>query len=85
MSRSNIRWPTGHSEGAATGGAHGSRWERNPPRQFIGYPVAKSHPQQMSSGARQKCSAQNENAALLFRSTAIKIRQARFAAGLKVF
>ena len=22
--RSNIRWPTGHSEGAATGGAHGS-------------------------------------------------------------
>lgn len=25
MPRSNIRWPTGHSEGAATGGAHGSR------------------------------------------------------------
>lgn len=26
MPRSNIRWPTGHSEGAATGGAHGRRW-----------------------------------------------------------
>ena len=36
MPRSNIRWPTGHSEGAATGGAHGSRLGRNPPRNFIG-------------------------------------------------
>ena len=43
MPRSNIRWPTGHSEGAATGGALGSRWGRNPPRQFIGEAFALSH------------------------------------------
>ena len=29
MPRSNIRWPTGHSEGAATGGAHGNRWGKS--------------------------------------------------------
>ena len=32
--RSNIRWPTGHSEGAATGGAHGRRWGMKPPRLY---------------------------------------------------
>ena len=36
MPRSHIRWPTGHSKGAATGGAHGSRWGRNPLQQFFG-------------------------------------------------
>ena len=53
MSRSNIRWPSGHSEGAATGGVHGSQWGRNPPRQFIGESFAISHPRQKSNGARQ--------------------------------
>ena len=55
MPRSNIRWPTGHSEGASTGGAHGNRWGRNPPRRFIGESFAKSHPRQMKNGARQNC------------------------------
>ena len=36
MPRSHIRWPTGHSEGSTTAGAHGSRWGRNPPRHTIG-------------------------------------------------
>ena len=29
MPRSNIRWPTGHSGGAATGGAHGNQWGKS--------------------------------------------------------
>ena len=57
MPRSNIRWPTGHSKGAATGGAHGRRWERNPPRQLIGEPLTESHTRQMNNGARQNCRA----------------------------
>ena len=55
--RSNIRWPTSHSEEAATGGAHGSRWERYPPRQLIGEPFAESHLRRMGNGTRQNCRA----------------------------
>ena len=29
MPRSKIRWPTGHSKGAATGGAHGNQWGKS--------------------------------------------------------
>ena len=57
LPRSNIRWPTGHSEGTATGGAHGNRRGRNPPRHFNGEPFAKRHPHRMSNGARQNCRA----------------------------
>ena len=41
MPRSHIRWPTVHSEGAATGGAHGRRWRMKPPRHFIDEHFAK--------------------------------------------